>query len=86
MYLILTDQPGAKSWPITGASFILMHKVQEKPANAKEVLKFFDWSFQNGDQMAVGARLRADARRGREADPDAVEVAAARIAAGKPVY
>jgi phosphate transport system substrate-binding protein len=52
MYLILTDQPGAKSWPITGASFILMHKVQQNPANAKEVLKFFDWAFQNGDQMA----------------------------------
>jgi phosphate transport system substrate-binding protein len=52
MYLILTDQPGAKSWPITGASFILMHKVQQNAANAKEVLKFFDWAFQNGDQMA----------------------------------
>src|SRR5262245_3931805 len=52
MYLILTDQPGAKSWPITGASFILMHKVQEKPDNAKEVLRFFDWSFKNGNQMA----------------------------------
>ena len=52
MYLILTDQPGAKSWPITGASFILMHKVQQKAVNAKEVLKFFDWAFQNGDQMA----------------------------------
>src|SRR5262245_14385079 len=52
MYLILTDQPGANSWPITGASFILMHKVQEKPENAKEVLKFFDWSFKNGNQMA----------------------------------
>ena len=53
MYVILTDQPGKQSWPITGASFILMHKVQEKPANAKEVLKFFDWSFQNGDEMAA---------------------------------
>jgi phosphate transport system substrate-binding protein len=52
MYLILTDQPGAKSWPITGASFILMHKVQQNPANAKEVLKFFDWAFEKGDQMA----------------------------------
>src|SRR5262249_7130507 len=53
MYLILTDQAGKQSWPITGASFILMHKVQEKPANAKEVLKFFEWSFENGDQMAT---------------------------------
>ena len=52
MYLILTDQPGKASWPITGASFILMHKVQDKPDIAKEVLKFFDWSFQNGAKMA----------------------------------
>ena len=52
MYLILTNQPGANSWPITGASFILMHTTQDKPANAKEVLKFFDWSFQKGKKAA----------------------------------
>jgi len=52
MYLILTDQPGAGSWPITGASFILLHTVQDKPANAREVLKFFSWAFKNGDGMA----------------------------------
>ncbi len=52
MYVILTDQPGAGSWPITGASFILMHTVQDKPANAKEVLQFFSWAFKNGDGMA----------------------------------
>jgi len=52
MYLILTDQPGKLSWPMTGASFILMHKVQAKPENAKEVLKFFEWSYKNGDRMA----------------------------------
>jgi phosphate transport system substrate-binding protein len=45
--------PGtAATWPITGASFILIHKVQEKADVAKEVLKFFDWSFQNGAKMA----------------------------------
>ena len=53
MYVILTDQPGKNSWPISGASFILMHKTQTKVDNAKEVLKFFDWSFKNGDQMAT---------------------------------
>ena len=53
MYLILTDQPGKDSWPISGASFILMHKKQDKPDSAKEVLKFFAWAFDNGDQMAV---------------------------------
>jgi phosphate transport system substrate-binding protein len=52
MYLILTDQPGKQSWPMTGASFILLHKVQAKPESAKEVLKFFEWSFKNGDEMA----------------------------------
>lgn len=51
-YEILTDEPGKMSWPITGATFILMHKAQDKPANAKEVLKFFDWSYANGDKMA----------------------------------
>jgi phosphate transport system substrate-binding protein len=52
MGVVLTDQPGKASWPITGASFILIHKVQEKPENAKEVLKFFEWSFKNGATMA----------------------------------
>ncbi len=48
---ILTDQPGKASWPITGASFILMHAKQEKPTGV-EVLKFFDWAFKNGQKMA----------------------------------
>jgi len=52
MYLVLTNQPGKASWPMTGASFILMHKQQEKAENAKEVLKFFEWSFKNGAKMA----------------------------------
>jgi phosphate transport system substrate-binding protein len=51
-YQILTDQPGTTAWPITGASFILMHVRQDKPQNAAEVLKFFDWSFRNGQKMA----------------------------------
>ncbi len=50
--LMLTDQPGATSWPITGATFILLYKNQEKPETAKEVLKFFDWAYRQGDQMA----------------------------------
>ena len=49
---ILTDQPGKASWPITGASFILMHTKQEKPQSGAEVLKFFDWAFRNGQKMA----------------------------------
>jgi phosphate transport system substrate-binding protein len=51
-YLLLTNQPGADSWPITGATFILMHKQQTDPAKAKGVLAFFDWAFRNGGQMA----------------------------------
>src|SRR5258706_4247111 len=58
MYLILTDQAGRQSWPITGASFILMHKVQDKPENAEEVFNFFDWSFKNGAKMAQGLANR----------------------------
>jgi len=52
MGVILTDQPGDDSWPVTGASFILMHARQDKPEAAKEVLKFFEWSFANGAKMA----------------------------------
>jgi len=51
-YMVLTNQPGANSWPITGASFILMYKTQPNPAQAKEVLKFFDWSYNNGGKAA----------------------------------
>jgi phosphate transport system substrate-binding protein len=52
MGVVLTDQPGEQSWPITGASFILVHAKQDKPASGKEVLKFFEWSFKNGQGMA----------------------------------
>ena len=52
-YMVLTDQPGAASWPITGATFILMHKSQAKADVAKAVLSFFDWSYVNGDDMAA---------------------------------
>jgi phosphate transport system substrate-binding protein len=52
-YQILTNQPGKNAWPVTGASFILMHVKQDKPQNAAEVLKFFEWSFRNGQKLAV---------------------------------
>jgi phosphate transport system substrate-binding protein len=50
---ILTNQPDKNAWPITGATFILMHKTQAKPAQAAEVLKFFDWSYKQGGAMAA---------------------------------
>jgi phosphate transport system substrate-binding protein len=52
-YEILTDEPGKNSWPITGATFILMHKAQADGEKAKEVLKFFSWAYQSGEQMAL---------------------------------
>ncbi len=51
-YQILTNQPGKDSWPISGATFILLHKTQAKPEAGMEVLKFFDWAYENGDKMA----------------------------------
>jgi phosphate transport system substrate-binding protein len=51
-YLILTNQPGAKSWPITGASFILIHHEVPDAQAAGEALKFFAWAYANGGDMA----------------------------------
>jgi phosphate transport system substrate-binding protein len=51
-YQILTNQPGEASWPISNATYILMHKVQDKPAQAVQVVKFFDWAYKNGDKTA----------------------------------
>ena len=51
-YQILTNQPGKDSWPITSATFILMHKAQDKPQQAATVLKFFEWAYQSGDKTA----------------------------------
>jgi len=53
MAVVLTDQAGKDAWPITGASFILMHKAQADAAKGREVLKFFDWAFKEGDAMAA---------------------------------
>jgi len=51
-YQILTDEPGAKSWPISGATFILMHKTPADAAAASEALKFFAWAYDKGDKAA----------------------------------
>lgn len=50
--LMLTDQPGAESWPITGATFILIYKKPENRERALEALKFFDWAYLRGDRLA----------------------------------
>jgi phosphate transport system substrate-binding protein len=51
-YQILTNQPGKDAWPITSATFIIMYKTQEKPAEAATALKFFDWAYKSGDKIA----------------------------------
>lgn len=51
-YVILTDQPGAETWPIAGATFILMHKQPSDPANSAAALKFFAWAYANGAKAA----------------------------------
>ena len=50
-YAILTNEPGKESWPITDATFILMHKTQANPEGAKQVLDFFKWAYEHGDKM-----------------------------------
>jgi phosphate transport system substrate-binding protein len=52
-YQVLTNQPGKEAWPLTGATFILMHKVQDKPEQGATTLKFFDWAYLNGDKSAT---------------------------------
>ena len=51
-YVILTDQPGEKSWPVTASTFILMHKDATDKAASQEAIKFFKWAFANGGKMA----------------------------------
>jgi phosphate transport system substrate-binding protein len=52
-YQILTNEPGKDAWPVVGATFVLLHATQDKPAQGAETLKFFDWAFKNGGQAAT---------------------------------
>jgi len=52
-YQILTQMPGKASWPITGATFILIPKSPQKPEQLARVLEFFDWAYANGDKLAL---------------------------------
>ena len=82
-YQLITDQPGKDAWPISTATFILMHLKQDKPAQATETFRFFSWAFKSGD--AIAAELDYVPM------PDAVVVAIEKIwsqvtdASGKPV-
>jgi len=81
---VLTDQPGPDAWPITGATFIMVHKVQDKPAQVAATLKFFDWAYRDGDKMAADLEYVTL--------PDSVKALVRRHwgdirgAGGKPVY
>jgi len=83
-YQILTEQAGKDAWPITGATFIILHKNQDKPAQGAASLKFFDWAYANGDKPAVDLDFVPL--------PDSVkglvrkQWANVKDAAGKPVY
>ena len=50
---MLTNQADKNAWPLSGATFILMHKSQEKPVQGSASLKFFEWAYQNGDKTAT---------------------------------
>jgi phosphate transport system substrate-binding protein len=51
-YQVQTDEPGPTAWPITGATFVLLQKAQDQPAQGAATLKFFDWAYSNGDKTA----------------------------------
>ncbi len=51
--VVSTEQPGKASWPVTGATFVLMRKTQADAVKGKEVLKFIDWAYKNGAAMAT---------------------------------
>jgi len=81
---ILTEERSPGAWPITGATFVLIRKVQDKPEQAREILKFFAWAYKQGDKSA------AELNYVPLADSTARAVTAAwqlvRDAGGKPVY
>jgi len=52
-YMVLTDQPGEKTWPIVGATFILVHNDMEDAETAATMLRFFDWCYAHGAEMAI---------------------------------
>jgi phosphate transport system substrate-binding protein len=51
-YQITTEQPGKDAWPLSNPTYILMYKTQDKPANASNALKFFEYGYVSGDQIA----------------------------------
>ena len=67
-FVILTNEPGADTWPIAGATFILMYKQPVDPAASADALKFFDWAYTNGTRGRRRPRLCAVAGAGHRPD------------------
>jgi phosphate transport system substrate-binding protein len=51
--VVLTNESGAATWPLAGATFILIHRQPKDPVAASEALKFFAWAYAKGDKMAL---------------------------------
>ena len=83
-YVLLLDQPGAETWPISGATFILIHKNSDDASRARKVLGFFDWAYKNGDAAAQG--LDYVPLPGEVKDLVRKQWASEIVANGKPVY
>jgi phosphate transport system substrate-binding protein len=84
-YVILTEQPGAASWPIAGATFILIHKQPQDPAAAGEALKFFAWAYAKGDKMAEDLDY-VPLPKNVAAEIEKVWASEIKDASGKPIY
>jgi phosphate transport system substrate-binding protein len=83
--VLLTQQPGAGSWPIAGATFILIHKQPKDPAAAAAALKFFAWAFAKGDKMAENLDY-VPMPENVTAEIEKVWAAEIKDASGKPLY
>ena len=81
----LIDQPGDTTWPIVSPTFILLPKNPRMPARSRNVMKFFDWAYKNGDSIAPAAGIHPAARRGEGCRPRRLEDRG-EGADGKPVW
>ena len=81
---ILTEERSQGAWPITGATFALIRKVQDKPEQAREILKFFAWAYKEGGKSATAANYVPLADSTTKAVTALWQVV--RDGAGKPLY
>ena len=84
--VILANQPGDKSWPMTAATWILIHKQPQDAAAAARSAQVLRLGLRQGRQDGRGARLRADARQGRRSDIEKTWATEIKDAGGKPLY